>query len=103
MEVKKLLGDRVLVKVEYPEPISEGSKIIAPEQVKAAMIPTKGSVVAVGRGFKGVEMEVAVGDRVLFGKSSGYEDEKIFGKGFSAMKQGDLLAIIEHDAIVNIK
>jgi len=103
MEVKKLLGDRVLVKVEYPEPIAEGSKIIAPEQVKAAMIPTKGEVIAVGAGFLGIEMQVEVGDRVLFGKSSGYEDVNIFGKGNFVMKQSDILAVIDHDAIVNIK
>ena len=103
MEVKKLLGDRVLVKVEYPEPIAEGSKIIAPEQVKAAMIPTKGEVIAVGAGFLGIEMQVEIGDRVLFGKSSGYEDEKIFGKGNFVMKQSDILAVIDDDADVKIK
>ena len=100
MEVKKLLGDRVLVRAEQP---NINTSLLMPDQVKAAMIPTKGEVIAVGDGFIGVDMQVKVGDRVVFGKSSGYEDEKLFGKGNLVMKQGDILAVIDKDTNVTLK
>jgi co-chaperonin GroES (HSP10) len=100
MEVKKLLGDRVLVQVEQPV---INTSLLMPDQVKSALIPTTGRVIAVGQGFLDIEMQVQVGDRVVFGKSSGYEDEALFGKGNFVMKQADILGVIEEDANVTLK
>ena len=55
--------------------------------------PQQGTVIAVGPGTKDVEMEVKVGDVVLYGKYAGtevsFEDKK-----YLIMKQSDILAII---------
>ena len=74
-EVKiKPLGDRVIVKPIERETMKGG--IIIPDTAKEK--PMEGEVLAVGPGKvadKGVrtEMDVKVGDRVLYGKYSGTE------------------------------
>ena len=48
---------------------------------------------AVGTGTKDVQMEVKVGDQVLYGKYAGQEIQ-IDGVDYLMMKQNDILAII---------
>ena len=86
----KPLADRVLVKPAAAEEKTI-SGIIIPDSAKEK--PLKGEVLAVGKGTKDEEMEVAVGDSVLFGKYSGQEIE-LEGEKYLIMKQSDILAII---------
>lgn len=92
----KPMADRVVVEPKEHEETTK-SGIILPETAKEK--PQEGEVLAVGPGRhndKGVreEMEVAVGDRVLFGKYSGTEF-KIDGRDLLILKESDVLAIIE--------
>jgi len=86
----KPLADRVLVKLTAAEEKTI-SGIIIPDSAKEK--PLKGEVLAVGKGTKDEEMEVAVGNLVLFGKYSGQEIE-LEGEKYLIMKQSDILAII---------
>ena len=86
----KPLADRVLVKPTAAEEKTI-SGIIIPDSAKEK--PLQGEVLAVGKGTKDEEMEVAVGDSVLFGKYSGQEIE-LEGEKYLIMKQSDILAII---------
>lgn len=86
----KPLGTRVLVEVEEAEQ-KTASGIIIPDSAKEK--PQKGKVVAVGKGTKDEEMEIRVGDTVLYGKYSGTEIN-LEGNDYLIMKQSDILAII---------
>ena len=71
--------------------------IIIPDTVQEK--PTEGEVVAVGPGARNeqgaiVALEVAAGDRVLFGKWSGTE-VKLDGEQLLIMKESDLLGVVE--------
>lgn len=92
----KPLADRLVVEPKEREETT-ASGIILPETAKEK--PQEGEVLAVGpgrRNDKGVreEMEVAVSDRVLFGKYSGTE-VKIDDRKLLILKESDVLAIIE--------
>ncbi|NLN06085.1 MAG: co-chaperone GroES [Firmicutes bacterium] len=88
----KPLGDRVVIKpLEAEEKTASG--IVLPDKAKEK--PQEGEVMAVGTGRlldngTRVEMEVAVGDRVLFSKYAGTEI-KIDGKEYLIMRQDDIL------------
>ena len=86
----KPLSDRVLV---LPNPAEEKTAggLIIPDTAKEK--PLAGKVVAVGPGTKDVQMEVKVGDQVLYGKYAGQEIQ-IDGVDYLMMKQNDILAII---------
>jgi chaperonin GroES len=78
------LHDRVLIKPDEPEEKTKGG-VIMPDNAKER--PVFGTIVAVGGGkFEGghyVPMNLAEGDRVLYGKYSGIEvkiPETIDGK-----------------------
>jgi len=86
----KPLGDRVLVEPQAAEE-KTASGIIIPDTAKEK--PQKGHVVAVGPGKKDEDMEVKVGDTVLYGKYSGTE-LTVDGKDYLMMRQSDILAII---------
>jgi chaperonin GroES len=93
------LGDRVLVKRVEEESKTKGG-IIIPDTVKEK--PQEGEVLAVGPGArdesgKRVELDVAVGDRILFGKWSGTE-VKIDGQDLIIMKESDILGVVEKTA-----
>lgn len=93
--VVKPLEDRVVVKPSEPEEKSTGG-IILPDTAKER--PQEGEVVAVGPGKisdtgKRIQMEVKVGDKVLYGKYAGTEVE-IDGKEHLIMRESDILAII---------
>ncbi|MBK5252209.1 MAG: co-chaperone GroES [Peptostreptococcaceae bacterium] len=91
----KPLGDRVVIKkVDAIEKTKSG--IVLPGQAKEQ--PQMAEVVAVGPGgmVEGneVEMQVAVGDTVIFSKYSGTE-VKYDGEEYTIVKQSDILAIVE--------
>ncbi len=86
----KPLADRVLV---LPDPAEEKTAggLFIPDTAKEK--PLAGKVVAAGPGTKEVQMEVKVGDRVLYGKYAGTEIT-VEGTSYLIMKQNDILAII---------
>lgn len=91
----KPLGDRVVVKVIQAEEVTKGG-VILPGTAKEK--PQQGEVVAVGTGEyidgKKVELEVKVGDRVIFSKYAGTE-VKLDGEEYLLLRESDILAIIE--------
>ncbi|MBN2682481.1 MAG: co-chaperone GroES [Bacteroidales bacterium] len=90
-EVKvKPLGTRVLIKPSEAE-TTTSSGIIIPDSAKEKQ--QKGKVLAVGNGTKDEEMEVKVGDVVLYGKYSGTEIS-IDNEDYLIMSQSDILAIL---------
>lgn len=91
----KPLGDRVVLKVKEEE-ATTASGIVLPGTAKEK--PQQGEVVAVGSGEvvdgKKVELEVKVGDTVVFSKYSGTE-LKVDGVEYLIVRQNDILAIVE--------
>ena len=90
------LADRVLVEpVEKEETIAGG--LVLPETAKEK--PQQGNVLAAGAGRldddgKRIQMDVKVGDKVLFAKYAGTEI-KLNGQKLLIMKESDILGIIE--------
>lgn len=86
----KPLADRVVIK---PAPAEEktASGIIIPDSAKEK--PQQGEVVAVGPGTKDEEMQLSVGDVVLYGKYAGTE-LSLEGEDVLIMRQADVLAIV---------
>jgi chaperonin GroES len=90
------LYDRIVVKrIEQGEQVQGG--IIIPDTAKEK--PQEGEVVAVGQGKrlengKVVQLDVKVGDRILFGKYSGSEI-KIEGEEYVIMREDEVLGILE--------
>jgi chaperonin GroES len=89
------LQDRVIVKRVAEEEKSKGG-IIIPDTAKEK--PQEGEVIAVGKGVRDedgefVALDVAVGDRILFGKWSGTE-VKIDGEDLIIMKESDVLGVL---------
>ncbi len=93
------LHDRILVRrIEAEEKTAGG--IIIPDTAKEK--PQEGEVLAVGAGARDdsgklVELDVKVGDRILFGKWSGTEI-KLDGEDLLIMKESDVMGIIEVQA-----
>ncbi len=86
----KPLSDRVLVKPMEAES-KTASGLIIPDTAKEK--PQKGTVVAAGPGTKDEEMQVKVGDVVLYGKYAGSE-LNVDGTDYLMMRQSDILAVI---------
>jgi chaperonin GroES len=91
------LGDRVIVEPVEQEETIAGGKLVLPETAKEK--PQQGNVLAVGSGRrdddgKRIEMDVKVGNKVLFAKYSGTEI-KLDGKKLLIMKESDILAIVD--------
>jgi chaperonin GroES len=90
------LYDRIVVKrIEETERMQGGLYI--PDSAKEK--PQEGEVVAVGKGKrledgKVVPLDVAVGDRILFGKYSG-SDIKLDGDEFLIMREDEVLGILD--------
>jgi chaperonin GroES len=93
------LGDRVLVRrIEADEKTKGG--IFIPDSAREK--PQEGEVVAAGPGARDehgarVAMDLAPGDRVLFGKWSGAE-VKLGGEDLIIMKEADVLGILDKPA-----
>ena len=90
----KPLSDRVLVQPEPAEDKTE-SGIIIPDSAKEK--PQEGTVVAAGPGKvengTKIDMSVAEGDKVLYGKYSGTEIT-LDGEEYLIMREADILGIV---------
>jgi chaperonin GroES len=91
----KPLGSRVVVEPIEQEDIT-ASGIVLPETAKEK--PQKGKVLSIGPGDrdeagKRIQMDVTVGDTVLFAKYAGTEI-KVDGKKLLILRESDLLAIV---------
>ena len=87
------LDDRIIVKRLDAEEKTAGG-IVLPDSAKEK--PQKGEIIAAGPGKlldngKRAELEVSVGDTVLFGKYSGTE-VKVSGEEYLIMRESDILA-----------
>src|ERR1051326_7676092 len=90
------LQDRVLIRRVEPEAKTPGG-IFIPDTAREK--PVEGEVVAVGPGIRDEHgklhpLDVAAGDRVLFGKWSGTE-VKLDGEELMIMKEADLMGVID--------
>ncbi|MCF0149576.1 MAG: co-chaperone GroES [Clostridium sp.] len=91
----KPLADRVVIKkLEAEETTKSGIVLTGSAKER----PQEAKVVAVGPGAivdgKRVDMEVKVGDKVLYSKYAGTE-VKVEGEEYTILKQDDILAIVE--------
>ena len=89
----KPFGDRVLVKPTKVEEVTVGG-IVLPDTAQER--PQEGEVVAVGLGRtndegKRIELEVKVGDRVVYSKYAGTEIKEE-GEEYLMLRESDLLA-----------
>lgn len=90
------LGDKVVVEREEAQDVTAGG-IVLPDSAKDK--PSRGTIVAVGTGktlddgSRG-EMQVKVGDRVLF-TSYAPETIEIDDEEYLLMSESDILAVIE--------
>ena len=89
------LHDRIVVRrIDADEKTAGG--IIIPDTAKEK--PMEGEVIAVGPGARDdngrlVSLDVAPGDRILFGKWSGTE-VRIDGEEFLIMKESDVMGVL---------
>ena len=91
----KPLGDRVFVKISEAEEKTAGG-IILPDNAKEK--PQVGEIVQVGAGKRSddgsrQEMEVKVGDKVLYSKYAG-TDIKLGNDDYVLLSEKDILAIV---------
>jgi len=92
----KPLGSRVVIEPSEQEEVTAGG-IVLPETAKEK--PQKGTILAIGPGErdddgKRIQMDVKVGDTVLYAKYAGTEI-KVEGKKLLILKESDILAIVE--------
>ena len=90
------LGDRVVIRRVEEEAKTKGG-IIIPDNAKEK--PQEGEVISVGpgatdEGGNRIPIDVAAGDRILFGKWSGSE-VKIDGEELLIMKEADILGVLD--------
>ncbi len=90
------LHDRVIVR-RLEEERKTTSGIVIPDS--ATEKPDQGEILAVGKGKVGDdgklrELEVKVGDKVLFGKYSG-QAVKVEGEELLVMREEDIMGVIE--------
>lgn len=93
----KPLGDRLVVEPKEKEAMT-ASGLVLPETAKEK--PQEGVVIAVGPGRrdedgKRIDMDVQVGDTVLYAKYGGTEI-KVDDKKLLILKESDVLAIVEN-------
>lgn len=98
------LYDRVVVK-RIEENDTTRSGIVIPDSAKEK--PQQGEVMAIGKGKRLddgqiVDLDVRVGDRVLFGKYSGSEI-KLDGIEYIIMREEDVLGILDMAAQALLK
>lgn len=90
------IADRVLVRPADAETVS-ASGIVLPDSAQEK--PMRGQVLAVGPGRSGadgarLEMPVATGDQVVYGKYAG-SDIKFDGEEYKILRADEILAVIE--------
>lgn len=93
----KPLGDRIVIEALEQEDKTAGG-IIIPETAKEK--PKQGRVLAVGPGAKDengkrIQMDVEVGDIVLFTQWAG-SDIKVDGKEYKVLKESDVIGTVEN-------
>jgi chaperonin GroES len=91
------LGDRVVVKATEENESRTASGLVIPDTAKEK--PQIGEVVAVGPGARDddgdrIEMEVSVGDKVLYSKFAGTE-VKLDSEEYLVLSERDVLAIVQ--------
>ena len=89
------LEDRIVVKPNDAE-ATTASGLVIPDTAKEK--PQQGTVIAVGPGRRSekgdlIEVEISVGDRVLYGKYSGTE-VAVDGTDYLIVKESDVLAVL---------
>ena len=92
----KPLGDRVIVEPIEQDDVTVGG-IMLPDTAKEK--PQKGKILAAGPGARNdagerVEMDVKVGDTVLYAKYAGTEI-KLDGEKVLVLRESDILAIVK--------
>ena len=91
----KPLGDRVVIKNMEAEETTKGGIILT---AAAKEKPLMAEVIAVGPGGgvdgKEVQMQVKVGEKVIYSKYAGTE-VKLDGVEYIIVKQSDILAVVE--------
>ena len=91
----KPLGDRVVIKKLEAESTTKSGIVLTGT---AKEHPQEAEVMAVGPGAvvdgKRVEMDVKVGDKILYSKYAG-TDVKVAGEEYIILRQDDILAIVE--------
>ena len=92
----KPLGDRLVVKPIEQDDVTVGG-IMLPDTAKEK--PQKGEILAAGPGARNdagerVELDVKVGDTVLYAKYAGTEI-KLDGEKVLVLRESDVLAIVE--------
>ncbi len=90
------LGDRVVIKALARETVTR-SGIVLPDTAKEK--PQEGEILAVGPGKvldngKRTDLEVQVGQRVLFARYAGTEI-KIEGEDYLILRESDIVGIVE--------
>ena len=90
------LHDRVIVK-RMEEERKTASGIVIPDA--ATEKPDQGEIIAVGTGKKDdqgklIQLDVKVGDRVLFGKYAG-QTVKVDGDELLVMREEDIMGVVE--------
>ncbi len=94
MNVKPLFDKVVVESLEMEEKTQSGFYLPTASQEKQQMA----KIIAVGPGGivdgKEIEMQVKVGDKILYSKYAGSEF-KIDGKELTIIRQSDILAIVE--------
>jgi chaperonin GroES len=90
------LGDRVVVKATARETVTR-SGIVLPDTAKEK--PQEGEILAVGPGKvldngKRTDLEVQVGQRVLFARYAGSE-VKIDGEDYLILRESDIVGIVD--------
>jgi len=90
------LADRVLVEPIESQETKKGG-IIIPDTAKER--PQEGKIIAVGLGRvtdggQKINLEVAIGDKILYGKYSGSE-VSVDDKEYLIMRESDILAVIK--------
>jgi chaperonin GroES len=104
MKIRPLYDRIVVTRVENEQEKTAGGLFI-PDSAKEK--PQEGEVVAVGKGKrledgKLIPLDVAPGDRILFGKYSG-SDIKIDGKEYLIMREDEVLGILDAQPQANKK
>ncbi len=85
------LGDRVVLKQLEAETTTKSGIILASS---AQEKPQEAEVVAVGPGTEDVQMEVKIGQKVIYSKYAG-TNVSMDDQEYIIVKQGDILVIVE--------
>lgn len=86
------IGDRILVKPVTEEEVTK-SGIVLPDTVDKEK-KAEGEIAALGQGEKLAKLNLAAGQKVLFGKYAG-EEVKVENQEYKILNHDDVLAVVE--------